>query len=128
MNFTLDRFFLLLVMAAALAWILSAAAQPPPAVDAHQRYLYDRADCLSGRSAEDKATCLREAGAAQAEARKGRLADASSDFEHNRIARCAYLTGPDREYCVRRMHGEGTTSGSVEGGGILRELVVTVPD
>ena len=127
MNFTMDRFILLLVMAAAFAWISSVSAQPPAAAATHQRYLNERADCVSGRTAEDKSTCLREAGAAQQEARRGRLANASTDFEGNRLARCAYLSGADREYCARRMHGEGTTSGSVEGGGILRELVVAVP-
>ncbi len=122
MLFTWDRMLLLLVFAALFASLIANAADP------HRIYLYDRADCLSGRSTQDKTACLREAGAAQEEARKGRLADASTDFEGNRMARCAYLNGPDREYCVRRMRGEGTTSGSVEGGGILRELVVTVPE
>ena len=72
---------------------------------------------------------VREAQAAREEARRGRLTENATpeERERNRYARCDNLQGDDREYCIRRMNGEGTTSGSVEGGGILRELVITVP-
>jgi hypothetical protein len=72
---------------------------------------------------------LREAAAAKQEARQGILArgDNPAEFEHNRLARCDEHTGEDRDLCIRRMNGEGTVSGSVEGGGILRELRVQVP-
>ena len=120
---------LVLVSLSALA--LSAIAADKPARDAsgiHQQYLQDRAQCTD-RSGEDRKTCLREAGAAQVEARRGTLAaDDTSNYEKNRLARCdVHQNAEERDYCLRRMHGEGTTSGSVEGGGILRELVVTVP-
>ena len=48
----------------------------------------------------------------------------------NKFARCDYHKDPnDREYCIRRMKGEGTVSGSVEGGGLIRELrVITRPE
>jgi len=98
------------------------------ATDIHSRYLQERAACVA-QSGDERKTCLREAGAAQFEARRGKLAaDDSADFEKNRLARCSYHKAADeREYCERRMHGEGTTTGSVEGGGILRELTVVVP-
>ena len=120
---------LVLVSLSALA--LGALAADKPARDAsgiHQQYLQDRAQCTD-RSGEDRKTCLREAGAAQVEARRGTLAaDDTSNYEKNRLARCeVHQNAEERDYCLRRMHGEGTTSGSVEGGGILRELVVTVP-
>ena len=72
---------------------------------------------------------LREAGAAKQEARQGILArsDNPAEFEHNRLARCDKHQGEDRDYCIRRMNGEGSVSGSVEGGGLLRELRVQVP-
>ena len=60
-------------------------------------------------------------------AKRGRLGDGQSSYEQNRLARCDRLPAGDREDCVRRMHGEGTVSGSVEGGGIYRELRTTVP-
>ncbi len=80
-------------------------------------------------SNEGKDPALREAGAARAEAKRGILGkdDDPAQFERNRLARCDVHQGEDRELCLRRMRGEGTVSGSVEGGGILRELRVTVP-
>ena len=70
----------------------------------------------------------REAQAARLEARRGRLQDETpAQLERNRYVRCEGLPVDDRDYCIRRMNGEGTVSGSVEGGGVLRELRVTVP-
>ncbi len=127
MFFTKEKVLLLFAFAAVFAMILASAAQASPASDARERYLEDRAACLEGRTHTDQATCLREAGAAQDAARRGELTERSGDYERNRLARCNYLPEPDRGYCIRRMHGEGTVSGSVAGGGILRELIVTVP-
>lgn len=104
------------------------AAEHGKAADAQAQYKQDRAACMSGASNQDRATCLREAGAALHEARRGRL-DTKTDeaaFESNRLRRCDSQPPRDREDCVRRMNGEGTTSGSVQSGGILRELVTPV--
>jgi len=113
----------------ALAFSAAALADQSPKGDAvHQQYLHDRAACMNVAPGEAQKTCLREAGAAQQAARRNQLAVGEADYEHNRLARCAVHKDPaERSYCERRMHGEGTTSGSIEGGGILRELVVTVP-
>ena len=89
-------------------------------------YQQDRAACNSGQTNQDRATCLKEAGAALVEARRGGLDDGQGQFERNRLLRCDNQPPQDREDCVRRMNGEGFTSGSVEGGGILRELVTPV--
>ena len=64
--------------------------------------------------------------AANQERPRGNLTDAP---DANKFARCDYHKDPnDREYCIRRMKGEGTVSGSVEGGGVMRELrVITRP-
>ena len=72
---------------------------------------------------------VHEAQAARQEARHGRLKDNATpaERERNKYARCEALQGDDREYCIRRMNGEGIVTGSYEGGGILRELTVTVP-
>jgi hypothetical protein len=71
----------------------------------------------------------REAGAARDEARRGVLArgEDAAEFERNRLARCDRHQGLDRDLCIRRMNGEGTVSGSIEGGGLYRELRVQVP-
>lgn len=95
--------------------------------DAQRTYRIDRAACMSGKTGQDRATCLQEAGAALSEARRGRLDDGDAQFERNRLVRCDAQPPGDREDCIRRMNGEGFTSGSVEGGGIYRELSTTVP-
>ena len=94
--------------------------------DAQVVYQRDRAACNNGQTSQDRATCLREAGAALQEARRGRLGDGQGPFEQNRLLRCDRQPPEDRQDCVRRMSGEGFTSGSVEGGGIYRELVTPV--
>lgn len=91
-------------------------------------YQADRAACMNGQSHQDRQTCLREAAAAQVEARRGGLADKGADYERNKLARCDAQTVPaDRDMCMRMMKGEGSTSGSVEGGGIYREFSVVQP-
>ena len=93
--------------------------------NAQATYQADRAACLSGSSAQDRQTCLREAGAALAESRKGGLDDHGANYDQNRLARCDSQPIPeDRAMCIRMMNGEGTASGSVDGGGIYRELVI----
>jgi hypothetical protein len=88
-------------------------------------YRYERQKCLSGRSHQDRATCLKEAGAALAEARRGRLDSGVSERQlaENRVARCAAQPGSERADCERLARGEGTVVGSVEGGGVVKELV-----
>ena len=115
---------ILLLLSGACALTFSALA--PAQGSTRQTYAQDREFCNSGLSSQDRATCLREAGAAAQEGPKGNLSDAA---EANRFARCDYHKDPnDREYCIRRMKGEGTVSGSVEGGGLMRELrVITRP-
>ena len=92
-----------IAMAGALLCTATAAAAGPVAAGDN-----DRRD-----------PALREAGAAKQEARQGILArgDNPAEFERNRLARCDKHQGEDRDYCIRRMNGEGSVSGSVEGGG-----------
>lgn len=88
-------------------------------------YRQYRADCLAGRTHQDRATCLREAGAALQEARRGRLdngADAST-WQRNALQRCERQPAEDRADCERLARGEGKVSGSVEGGGVIKEIV-----
>ncbi len=99
-----------------------SADQNPPTAQA--RYQAERAACNDGNSNQDRSTCLREAAAAYQEARAGRFKpDGDQVYGSNRMIRCEPLPPEYREECVRRMQGEGTQKGSVEDGGILRELV-----
>lgn len=104
----------------------AAIAAVPAAADAQARYEQERARCLSGESGQARSTCLKEAGAALAEARRGRLNDGDAKYRQNARERCAVLSGDERRDCVARAEGRSTTvSGSVKGGGILRETVTT---
>ncbi len=91
------------------------------------RYQQERALCNSGQSNQDRATCLREAGAAYAEAKRAGLGVAGASPSDNQRKRCDPLTGDERSACLARMQGQGSVSGSVQSGGILRELVTREP-
>ena len=104
------------------AMSVSAKSATKPS-EAQSIYLKERAACLSGASHQDRATCLKEAGAAYQEAKSGRLGNGASEFERNRLQRCDAHAPQDRADCVRKANGEGMSSGSVNSGGILRELV-----
>ena len=104
-----------------------AAAQPPARSELQARYQQEMAVCDSGRSNQDRELCHREARAALAQARSGGLDELSVDYGANARIRCEALTHSERDDCMARMRGEGTVSGSVAGGGLLREIVRIVP-
>lgn len=122
-----------LALALAAVFAGSAAQAAVGAQDtARQRYLQERAACLDGRSHQDRATCLREATNAYDEARRPRSDPASTTpdratLERNAVQRCALVAPADREDCRRLALGEGTRSGSVEGGGVIKEIVTVIP-
>ncbi len=87
------------------------------------RFEVDRAMCLRGQTDQDRSDCLREAAAAYEQAKREGLHEDASQFAANRVLRCEPLPEEDRRYCIARVQGKGTISGSVEGGGIYRELV-----
>lgn len=102
-----------------------AAKQP----DIEARYQSERAACESGKTGQDRATCLREAAAAREAAKQGQLNDDPGSYEKNAVARCELLPQADRDLCRRRTRNEGVTQGSVPGGGIYREYrEVTLPE
>ncbi len=119
----LQRSGSLLMLGLALAPGVALAADGNDAAGALARYRQERAVCNSGRSNQDRATCLKEAGAALAEARRGALGAGDGDrYADNALERCKPLPEADRKDCMARIE-QGTQSGSVSGGGILRELV-----
>jgi hypothetical protein len=113
-----------LTLAATLALLVAGtAAAGTKLSEAQERYQQERAVCMSGQSNQDRATCLKEAGAALGEARRNNLgATNAGEMGNNRMVRCDALPAADREDCARRMQGEGATSGSAQQGGVLREL------
>lgn len=89
------------------------------------RYQADVARCQSGQSQQDKATCLKEAGAAHDERRTGQLQKSPEPTAANASARCEVLPAYQRSDCLARVAGQGASSGSVDGGGVLRETTTT---
>lgn len=109
-----------------------ALAADATASPANARYVKERADCEAGRTAEDKATCLKEAGAAQVE-RKRHTLDNSGTPVANATDRCNVLPRKDKADCLARVLGPVksnqtvTTTGSVAGGGMIKETTTTTP-
>ncbi|MCY1196540.1 hypothetical protein D9M72_78830 [compost metagenome] len=92
------------------------------------QYQQDVAACKSGATGQDQAACMREAGAAQQEARRQNLKEGSTDqYQQNMIDRCNRLPAASRQDCVTQMTSPTNVRGSVQGGGVLRETVIQVP-
>jgi hypothetical protein len=95
-------------------------------------YQQDRANCNAGRTAEDRATCLKEAGAALEERKRHQLDNSGTPLA-NATDRCNALPGKDKADCLARIVGplnsrqSVTTSGSVAGGGVIKETTTTTP-
>jgi hypothetical protein len=96
--------------------------------EAQRQFQQERAYCLSGKSQQDRATCLTEANNAYAEARRGALnnSGAGANLSQNATERCKAQPPADQDACVRRVTGAGNTEGSVKGGGVLRETETQV--
>ena len=108
------------VLACGAAHAASDAAGTPAT------YSKERAVCESITSPESKAACIREAGAAQQAARSGQLSSRdATTYDQNAEQRCAaFPTASERTECMNRMQNQ-PASGSVQGGGVLRESETT---
>ncbi len=92
-------------------------------------YQAARTTCQSISVKEDRTNCLRDAGAARAQAlRQGTSTTSRDQLERNALQRCqAHKTAEDQATCERMARGDGNTSGSVESGGVIRELTTQIP-
>ncbi len=110
-----SRFSLLASATLPLAWLLCGAP-------AHAASASAAASC-AGEPAASRAACVREVGAAAQAARAGQLtSEDAATYERNAMARCAVFKNPqDKSDCAKRMGPRARLSGSVDGGGILRE-------
>jgi hypothetical protein len=117
---------------ALLAGSLLLAAGSAMAADGDRRgnananIAQERQNCMDGKTNQDRDTCLREAGAAKQESQRGNLRD-TGDYGSNASKRCDTLPADQKADCQRRSMGEGSVSGSVGSGGVVRELVTPVP-
>lgn len=116
----------LLAVSAATAQIATGTT----GIDASGNTQREKAACHSGMTQQDYVTCMREATNAAAEKRSGKLDDSGGQFQANALKRCDVLKGEDQIACQARILGYGSTSGSVAGGGVVRqvETVVVPPD
>jgi len=118
----------------AMALALATALNPASAADTSQMpqaqsdYQLERARCARGESGQALETCLKEAGAAYEEARRGHPDSApAADLARNATQRCTAQPVEDREACVQRILGAGNAEGSVGGGGLIRRSETKVP-
>lgn len=115
--------------AAAQVAVASTDAAPTDAafpgttsIDHSGSYASEVQACRSGRTQQDRATCLKEARNAAADKKRGRL-QTRGTLEQNAMARCdAHKNGEDHAACRARMAGMGEVEGSVAGGGLIREV------
>lgn len=107
----------------------TAATKATKAEQAELRALHQRelAACRNGQTGQEMSACVREAHASYAQALRGGLGDGGAPYAANARQRCDALRGADKTDCVARMEGHGTVSGSVQSGGMLRELTTYGP-
>jgi hypothetical protein len=113
----------------------AGAVQPAPAASAASATSFDvvyqreRAACNRDATPQGRTTCLKEVGAAHAEAMRQQLGngEGARALQENAEMRCQRVAVADRDRCLRLAHGEGTVSGSVDGGGVLKTLVTPIP-
>lgn len=117
----------------ATALVLSPVLVPTPALaderlaqfdSIEARYQLERAGCLTKFSRESRETCLKEAEGARAEARRGQLRNQEDPrtLEQNARRRCQDLPAERRADCERMARDDAKISGSVESGGVLKEI------
>ena len=117
-----------LVFAAAVALLCAspavfAADKAAATLSAKGRLQHDRAVCARIRDQGERDECLSEASTLYAGTQPSHADENPAQLMRNALKRCDALREPDRQDCVLRMQGQGTTTGSVVGGGIYRELV-----
>lgn len=109
--------------------LVAACAFSAAGVWAQTTYEQDRAACLRSDSQHERTSCLREAAAvrAQSKTRTPMMNSSPESRLQNALKRCTELPPENKAICERMVRGEGSVSGSVEGGGLIRELVTPVP-
>jgi hypothetical protein len=117
----------LLALSAAMAPSASAqTASASTGLDASGNPKSEMAACRSGKTAQDRATCMKEVRNAQAARRAGRLENYGDQFAANALKRCEVFKEPDDLTACRARVEQGRINGSVAEGGILREAQTEV--
>ena len=117
----------LLAMTAATAQVATGPAVDT-GIDASGNYRQEVQACERGQTQQDRDTCLREARNARADKQQAQPGAASGELAANAMARCEPFSGEEKAACKARVMGYGETSGSVAGGGVLKQVeTVVVP-
>lgn len=107
------------------AWAAGPAADKASIESSYQR---ERAACQAMSDPAARTNCLRDTGAAHAQARKtGQRTTSEEELMRNALARCKVHPPSEQARCESMARGGGSASGSVQGGGVLRELVTQEP-
>ena len=83
---------------------------------------------LQGRTPAGTLGCISPAESRLTRSRQAALDKDPAQYQRNALVRCERLAGDDRQDCIARIQGQGTSSGSVEAGGIYRELITRTVD
>lgn len=104
----------------------SAIKRRPTPIDSSGRFSQEMQACQTGRTQQARETCMEEARTARDAQRRGDLAQAGEPYTANALARCQPLSGEYKAACQARVMGFGESSGSVAGGGVLRQVETVV--
>lgn len=116
-----------LALGALLLAPAQAADKKPAKAGGSAEAAADRANCQKHHPQQDLAACMLEARNARADERRGLLGNGEAALPANATRRCDPLPAADKADCIARVRGAGSASGSVEGGGVIRETQTTVP-
>jgi hypothetical protein len=83
---------------------------------------HERAWCMVNTEGAARVDCLKEAGAAQFEKRRGTLDTNRENYGANAVKRCDVFDGAERVACQARVVGYGNATGSVQGGGVIKQI------
>ena len=111
-----------LAMTAATAQVASGTT----GIDASGNAQSEMAACTTGRTQQDKETCMKEVRNANEAKRAGKIDNAGGQFGANSLERCNVLVGDDKLACQARVVGYGSPQGSVAGGGVVTEIETAV--
>jgi hypothetical protein len=121
----------LLAVGAATAQIAFAGPSDPAfpgasMIDNSGSYQSEVQACMSGKTQQDRDTCLKEARNAHADKQRGVL-DTQGNVQANAMDRCdVFQSGENKAACEARVLGYGNVQGSVAGGGLVREVETVV--
>ena len=97
-------------------------------IDATGNAQSELAACNSGRTQQDRETCITEVKNANAAKRAGKVDNSGGQYKANAMARCDVFKGEEQIACQSRIIGYGDNKGSVAGGGVIRQVeTVVVP-